>query len=235
MTSLGCALLCVALIWPVMAKGQTYLGISANFGNQMTYNPAAESFKTPLSVSGNFLLRGQQKLKNNWVAEYGIGLGVLAYNFKIVSPDTILTGETYVFLEYSNFYGNVHLLIGKEIPIRNRILMLGIGGGATYYVNPFPLTTYGVQVVLDDNSERELFYAEIHCPKDNIKGFGKITTQLTLNNSVTVALEYSYHFRPALNGFYEFYHTKTRSAGKISVYQRELSVVLLLKIGGRNE
>ncbi len=221
-----------ALVFSDGSNAQTFLGLSANFGNQMRFTPGSVGLKTPISISGSIILNGQYKMKNNWVLQYSIGLGSLAYNFKIVSMDTLAAPEASVFLDYTTLYGSFNGLVGREISIQKKKIIIGIGAGASYYLSLFAGTSYGISQA-NSNSLKRVFYSEMNGAGSKLIGFGKISTQMRLNRLFSVGLEYSYHFSPALEGFYEFSHTKAPSSGTISLYQREFSVVLLVKVSKR--
>ena len=123
--SIAKSLLCslTLFIW-FGTNAQTYLGLSANFGNRMRYAPVSEGLKRPFGISGSFVLNIHQELKNGWGIQYGAGAGILGYNLKIISIDTLYSErDISAFLEYATFYGNVSLLARKEISIGEKKLM----------------------------------------------------------------------------------------------------------------
>lgn len=210
-------------------EAQTSIGLALNLGNPVCYSPGSPGLKKPLSLSGNILLNIQERLTHGIVVQYGAGLGILGYNLKVIAIDSILTGEESVFPEYAIFYGNLHLLLGREFLIRQKTLAISLGGGGSSYYSAFPTTTYDVDVMTDDGLEKT-FHAEVFVPKNNFVAFVKIATQLSLTRTLSVGLEYAHHLKSLLGGSYEFYNTKTPSQGKIQLYQRELKVVVLLKV-----
>ena len=219
----------LALFLCHQTQAQTSLGLSLNLGNPMRYSPGSPGLKTPASLSGNIVLNIQETLTHGIAVQYGAGLGILGYNLKVIAIDSILTGEKSTFLEYATFYGNLHLLLGKEFLIHEKRLLVSFGGGASYYYSAFPTTTYNVDVVSDGRLEKT-FHAEVLLPKNNYISFAKIATQLNLTRSLSIGLEYVHHLKSLLSGSYEFYNTKTPSRGTIQLYQRELKVVALLRV-----
>lgn len=210
-------------------EAQTYVGLSLNLGNQMRYSPGSPGLKTPVSLSGNILLNIQEILTTGLAVQYGAGLGILGYNLKVIAIDSILSGEKSVFLEYATFYGNLHLLLGKEFLINQKRLLVSLGGGGSYYYSAYPTTTYDVDMIVDGNLKKT-FHAEIFVPENKFVAFAKIATQWHITRSLSVGLEYAHHLKPLLSGSYEFYNTKTPSRGTIELYQGELKVVALLRI-----
>ncbi|MDQ3394049.1 MAG: hypothetical protein M3512_08060 [Bacteroidota bacterium] len=211
----------VAFFFSFFTIAQTYVGISANFGNQLKYSPASEGFKTPVAISGNLVLSVQETHTTGWAVQYGLSAGILGYNLKV---------DSNVFREYADFYGRFHLLFGKEFLLKKKKWMLSLGGGATYYYNLYPTTSYGGSIIDEDQNVREIFYAQVNSPVNKIVPFAKISAQCKMTDSIILGLEYSYHFKPLLNGFYEFYDTETPTNGKITLYQRELNFVFMVKI-----
>jgi len=183
-------------------EAQTYVGLSLNLGNQMRYSPDSPGLKTPASSSGNILLNIQERLTNGLAVQYGAGLGILGYNLKVVAIDSILTGEKSVFPEYATFYGNLHLLLGKEFLINQKRLLFSLGGGGSYYYSAYPTTTYDVDVIVDGGFKKT-FHAEVFFPENQFLAFAKIATQLDLTGSLSIGLEYVHHLKSLLSGSYE--------------------------------
>ncbi len=221
-------LCCFAIVYFTNSKGQTYIGTSVNIGNQLSFTPESEGIKKPFAISGNLFIRKKEKLNNEWVIQYSAGLGILGYSLKIQTIDTLMTSEVSRILDYSTFYGQLDFLLGKEFLVKKKKVLVGAGFGATYYMCSSSVG-YGVGVIKDDVFTR-VFSAEIDCSPNSFSGFAKITTQLELNSVIIVGLAYTYHFSPALTGSYEFYHTNTPSSGAISLYQREINFIFLVRI-----
>src|SRR5689334_6102260 len=86
-------LFCIALFCFLNSKAQTYLGISANLGNQLNFTPDSKGLRTPPAISGSLVIRVQEELRNDWVLQQGGGVGVLGYELKVVAMDTILSQD----------------------------------------------------------------------------------------------------------------------------------------------
>ncbi len=213
--------------------GQTYFGISATLGNRLSFSPPSIGLRRPLSLSGNITVRVQEKTRNNWIAQYGADFGVLGYNLKTVYIDTIRTDTMPpdFELEYSTVYGNLHLLVGKVFIIGEQELLAGVGGGITRYYSFFETVNNSSSFKFPDSpTEYKLFSSSMNGPVNKTSAYMKVAVQLRLSKFISIGLEYSNHFKPVINGIYEFYHTKTPTTGKIALYQKEFSVVFLVNI-----
>jgi hypothetical protein len=228
------ALLICALIISSLAEAQTYAGISANLGNRLSYSPNATGFDRPVSISGSVELRVQEDLGEHWALQYGFGLGVLAYTLKIMGIDTLLGYGPSAFGEASTFYGNFHLSAGRWFRVKQKKIMLGVGGGVSYFYSFIPQTNYGITVAYPDHHSEKLFNGVIISPVNDLLFYFQASAQLRLNHRFTVGLEYRQHFGSVLEGEYEFYHTRQPVAGTISLYPKELSVILLVRISKPN-
>ncbi len=220
-------ILCLLLACTLESKGQFYLGLSANLGNRLKYTSSSPGLQNPPRISGSIIGIYNEELKNNWALQYGGALGVLGYNMKVTTLDTLTTAEQIPdsFLEYSTFFGRFSLTMGKTIYVGKKELMIGLGGGISYYYSVFTEMSYSMSRIMDDGSVATTFSADFDSPQTSILGFAKIATQLKFNDRLTFGLEYSHSFKSILNGTYEFYHTEVPSSGSVSLYPRELSLV----------
>lgn len=213
------------------ANAQKYLGLSANFGNQLSFSPTSEGLKRPVAVSGNLFFLSQENFGNNWVAQTSVRLGVLGYQLKIVPYDTLSNiNDAVSFFDYSTLYGGVDVQVGKQIPIKHKILTIACGVGGTYYYSAFGSSSISVSAVLNNGSSIDLFNSRIDGEYKGLVGFARLSSSLQLNPLLVLVLSYSYHFSPIPIGNYEFYHTPTPSYGDISVRQDELSVTIMFKV-----
>lgn len=216
-------------------KAQTYMGISANIGNKLSYSPPSKGLERPVAISGSLLFTFQKELQNNWIIQYGIDLGVLGYNLKIKGIDSLLTGDNFVFLEYGTFCGRGNILGGKEFIVKNKKLMIGLGGGATFYYTPYSVTAYGISIGYPDYTTKRTFRAVFDGPETKTLPFAKIVVQLKMNSRYALGIGYLHHFKPVLEGTYEFYHTESTSAGKLSLYHQEINLMFFLNISKSKE
>lgn len=227
-------LLITISVFPLM--GQTYLGISANVGNRLSFSPSSPGLKRPVAISGNLTLRVQEKTRSTWVVQYGADIGVIGYNLKFVFIDTLQSGYSSSdhLLDYSNFYGNLHLLIGKEFAVQKKGLLIGLGGGVTYYCSLFGTSTFSMALAPSNSPVvYDLFTSSMSGPVNKTSAYLKFVTQLRLSKDISIGLEYSHHVKKVLEGSYQFYNTRTPSSGKISLYQRELQIIFLVNVSKR--
>lgn len=230
--SLNTILFCVFTLLSLKAEAQTFIGISANVGNRVRYTPASGGLKRPVSLSGSLVVNVRKELKNNWILIGGANAGIIGYTIKVRDIDTLNTAsgfsDSYPFYQYDTFYGSLNAVIARNLSLGKRKLLFGLGGGAGYAYSGW-YTTYGVTASFANGTDTEQFYAWTS-PKNGVTAFAKAVTQFPVNRFITLGLEYSRHFSSILEGEYEFYHTKTPSAGKISLYQSELSLVCLVRV-----
>jgi hypothetical protein len=223
-----------ALLFSIKAEAQLHIGLSANIGNWLSYTPDSPGLRTPANISGSLVLALEQKLKNDWFIQYEANLGVLGYYIQIDRLDTLYDpyyDETTVFGNYYSLYGNFGILAGKEMSIGKKTLMIGVGGGASFY---FPENDFGcgISTSIDDDSGTitdhiQVFRAETTIPASGAQPFVKVLAQIKLNPKAIVGLGYTHHFKSILEGTYEFYHTETPSSGTISLYPRELNLTFM--------
>ena len=209
------------------ASAQLHIGLSANIGNKLSYTPDSPNLKTPAAISGSLVLALEQKFKNDWFLQYGVDIGVLGYIIKYQYLDT--TSAKYdpdIFGNYSSVYGNLGISGGKEIRVGSKKLMLGLGGGLSFY---FP---NWVSVTSVGYSGDESFISVIDGPISTAQPFVRVIAQLKLNPKVTVGLGYTHHFKSILEGEYEINETETPSSGTIALYPKELNLAFMYRISG---
>ncbi len=224
-------LLC-ALVISINAVSQTFIGVSLNIGNRIRYTPNSEGLDRPVMLAGSIFFNSRKDLKNNWILLYGANAGIIGYSVKVHSIDTLRPQSTsasiFSFPDYSTFYGGVNAVIGKNLFLQKKKLLLGLGGGASYTYSRYP-TEYYVTTHFANGSATEQFYASTS-PQNRVTAFAKAVAQLPINQRLTVGLEYSRHFSSILGGHYEFYHTKEPSLGKIDLFQSELSFTCMYRV-----
>jgi len=209
-------------------EAQTFIGLSVNLGDVVKETPSSNGIKSIPSVSGNFSLEFRKNLGSNVFLSYGVGLGVLGYTLKVVTIDSLSPKDKFLFPEYSNFYGKLSLALSKEFIISGRPIALGVSGGASHYYSFFPTTSFSISVE-DDTQEYTTFEGQTSVQTKALVGFANVFLRKEVNSRISFKLAYSYHVAPALTGTYKFYHTERVSAGNISIYQRELSLMILFK------
>jgi hypothetical protein len=224
------ALLMGLFIVSVKVDAQTFIGLSVNVGNSLSFSPSTPGLKEVPSVSGSIMLLIKQPLRNRWSIRYGINAGILGYLLKVKNIDTLSIPDTSPFGEYSTVYGKLSVAVGKSVQIKKREVNFSLGGGATGYYSLFNEMSYGMHQVMSTGYMTATFYASMSCPTTNIVAFAKASVLLSLNKRFDVGLEYSYSFDTIADGNYVFYHTSTPSEGGITLRPQELSAIILVRI-----
>lgn len=219
-------------LWMNEASAQVYLGVSANVGNRLSYS-SPDNFKRSVAISGSMVVAVIKELPHDWAIQYGASLGVLGYSMKVQLNNSAQFSGVYPFPEYSTLYGSAEILGGKQLRVDKKRMMIGLGGGITYYYSSIPLTSYSISGVDGKGTETTMFYAEITAHNKTVP-FGKIALQLPLNRFLTLGLQYSYHFSSVLSGWYAF-DNGASPAGELSLHQSELNVLCLLRISRKKD
>ncbi len=221
------------LLTPICSHAQNFFGISVNSGNSLKYSPGSSGLKEALTVSGSLSYIRQQRISSQLGIQFQGGLGVMGFNLKVVTNDTISTSGTELispFIEYITFYAHAGMLFTKNFSIANRHFFWGLGGGATYYYCRFPTLEYGVDIIKDDNSEWNIFTSYMQRSSKEIFGFATSQIGLNLTKQLIVSLSYKHHFSPIYKGSYEFYHVVNPSKGNLYLYQREVNLGIFWKL-----
>jgi hypothetical protein len=138
----------------------------------------------------------------------------------------VLNGEQYPFVDYGIFVSRLEATPGKVFHVGKRTVFLGLGGGISYYLL-FPFTTMSVFGEYQ-GSFVELFSAYVEAPAaGTFSPFFKIYSKISISNRFDLALQYSQHSEPILQGEFEFYNTGTSTAGSLKLIPRGVSLILL--------
>jgi hypothetical protein len=214
-------------LYSTQLNAQLAIGLSANIGNQLNFEPSSKGLGRPPAVSGNLMFYNHDKLKNGWTLDSGVDLGVVGYTLKIVSIDTILDTGVSKFYEYATLYGSLGVMLSKNIAFFNKTLSLGLGGGATLYY-PLPNVSFGIGIASGPNSPSyDLFEAKINSPEYGFSGFLKTGLQFDVSPSLILGCNYQHHFSRMFTGTFEFFHTAEPTAGTFYLYQREIRLYFL--------
>lgn len=217
------------------AFGQMYIGITGDYGNQVNINPNAEAnLKSKRSLSTSITFIKQNELRKNWLLQYGTAVGVLGYQINAQSNDTLSTRyhSSTAFPDYNTLYLNAHIAFGRQFNVKDKVLSLLVGGGATRYLSIYESGASGG--IRSSRSLETVFEYNMYGATDNLKGFMEIQLQAKLNRWLLLGLRYRHHFEPVLKGDYNFYHMKNRPSGTLSLTQRALSILFLVRIGGKS-
>lgn len=213
---------------------QMYIGITGDFGNQVSMYPnlSANLLKSPITPSGSLTLINKEEIRNEWYLQYSGGIGTLGFGIKVLDQlDTISVsnGEHSYSADrnYNTIYVNTSLLFGKQFAFNKRYVAIFVGGGITYYWDSELRSRY---FICNATTCDLVFEYEMSRKDNKVKGFMEISVQRNLNSWMLIGLHYRHHFSPALKGTYNFYHMNDSPNGAFSLTQRALSILFLINI-----
>ena len=217
------------------SNAQTYVGITADLGNSVEYSPDPGALlRSPVTPSGSVTVIIQEKIKELWYLQYGGFVGTLGYRINVQAEfDTLSAGnDTDFYSSYPNYntiYSGANLAFGKQIYMGGSLphLYFFLGGGFTYYFESY---VSGSSTRNEDNLSEVVFEYDMGTKSDQITGFVELSAQTYLDHWLLLGLRYRHSFDPALTGSYNLYHVENPPSGSISLTQRALSIMLLLKI-----
>jgi hypothetical protein len=230
-------LLCYFLLMQGNIFAQLYLGVTNDFGNRVSMQPdPGVLLKSPNTPSASLKLVIKEKIGGNWYLQYGAAIGSLGYRLKILDQldsASLRSGERSYFTQadFNTIYLNASLLVGKQISIKKKHVGLYLGGGITHYWE------YSLQYTAracDANTCDLTFKYDLRNADRSGKGFIEFSAQTDINKWLILGLRYKYHFNPALTGRYHFYHLSNPSSGTLSITQKELSLLFLVRIPTRS-
>lgn len=216
-----------------VARSQSYLGISANIGNKLTFSPNNKDlFNRPVSVSGTITYIYTHEIKNDISVVLGAQAGVLAYTLSVYSRDTfsVTTDDKFVFHDYSTFVGKLDVVLAKSFLLHKKKLMAGVGAGVSYFTSVYDYNLFSLTVLPADGISRKTFSGEMAKPEEKLYGFAKCYFQYPITQRFYLALQYAFHWKPVLKGTYEFYHQPWPASGSMSLTPRELSLIFLYRL-----
>jgi len=231
-TKIRFILLFVLLALPEFLKAQIFMGVSANYGNLVWESPASSYVQQLPAVSGNLMLEFREHIGSGFSIHVGANAGVLGFNLRIKTNDTLSGGDVFPFLEYGTVYGSLKAEFSKQVMVYERPLQIGIGSGITRY-NTFFLTTHYEIAMIDNNTEYLIFDGRVEL-RNPTSAFVRFFFQKNLTDRFTFELAYTHHFRAALAGQYEFNHHPKFESGSLLVYQRELSLAVLVRLSRKD-
>ena len=226
--------LVVTLFFMSYARAQVFIGISGDFGNRASYSPFPSALRNPVSPSGSLNFLVQENIHDALYLQYGAGVGVLGYTIYAAEVDTFLNSPDFWGDHYPNYettYVNGHLAIGWRFPIGKKHFILFAGGGVTRYLNTFYTSLSQGSTVVGPNLNEPVFELKYAPSDEKIKGFAEVSLQTMLIRRLLVGLQYRHHYAPAARATYQFYHTPTPLAGNVTVTQRALSILFLVRLG----
>jgi hypothetical protein len=213
---------------------QMYIGITCDLGNRVKIYPNPDALlKRPMTLSGSLIFYKREEIRNDWHLQYGAALGVLGYKIKAREIDTLSNDPDFYdpYSSYYTLYISGHFAFGKQFIIRTKNISVFLGGGITHYFDFLDIQANSSSSVWDGNSFEKVFEYEMSLANEKLKGFAEVSIQTKLNRRILMGLQYRYHFKPAVSGTYNFYHTEIPSNGTLSVTQRAISILFLIRIG----
>lgn len=139
-----------------LLNAQIFVGVSANYGNPVSESSSPKFVQQLPAVSGNLMLELRENLGSGFNLHIGANAGVLGFNLRIKTNDTISGKSVSSFLEYGTVYGSLKAEFSKQVMVYERPLMIGIGGGVTRY-NTYYLTSQYQISMIDNNIEYLIF------------------------------------------------------------------------------
>ncbi len=225
----------VSFFAPLHSDGQTYIGLSLNVGNRPEYT-SSEGFESALTPSASLSISRTGRLDENWMLRYGAVAGIVGYKLNVVMIDTLgPNGDVSPFPDYSTFFASAEFLLGRQLTVFRRQLLIGAGVGVTTYLSSSPTSEYRVEVILPNNSLVSLFDARMSSPASNYSLFWKAAAYYDINTTFYVGVEYVRHSAPAIEGSYIFRHTQTPHTGAIRIYQMEFRCGIFYVLGVRRK
>lgn len=201
---------------------QSYLGLSLNVGDRLTYIPSDKGFGRPVSFSGRIFYLKREQLKNDWVFDTQVTVGLLGYNMQVKGLDTLSDGwdiNSSAFF-YETFYGQASLSFGKSFELFNQTFTGGLGGGISYYIHSNAPSQYGIGIA----GIYDVFESSTSSDSGALAGYAQCDLQMELGFNFMLGLSYIYSFNPALHGTFEFFYTPVPVSGEFKLYQRELRI-----------
>jgi hypothetical protein len=222
------------------STAQSFLGLSINYGDKLTFNPEYPSlFLERRSFSPTVVYSRQAKFQSGFSMMYGAQVGIAGYQLVPEYGDTLSVGgvDKYPFSYYGIIVGRLELTPGKVFHVRKKELFVGIGGGASYYFFLFPDASMGVDMATDQGGSIETFSASIESSESGVfAAFAKVYAKINLSPRFDIAFQYSRHWKSILTGEFEFSHTATPASGTIKLVPQGISLQLLYRLGsGSNE
>jgi hypothetical protein len=212
-------------------NGQSWVGLSINYGDRLTFEPYYSN-KLPKrsSFSPTIVFGHQLKISSHFSTILGGQLGIAGYQLKVNTNDPVSGGDSYRFGDYGIVLARVEATPGIEIPFEHRYFFIGIGGGVSYYYTVYQQATYQVAEI-KQGIEYQTFYAEMNAPRSGVvRPFAKVYVKAPVSNRFAVALQYSSHWKSFIDGTFNINDSGSSLYGKMNLVPRGFSLQLLYKI-----
>lgn len=216
------------------ADAQLYVGITGDLGNRVKVEHNINAWiHHPTTFSGSITFYKKEHILNDWCLQYGVAVGVMGYRIKASEADTFANDPHFydIYSSYSTLYTSGHFSVGKQFTLHQHKVAVFLGGGATYYFDFIEIQSGSSSGVWTGSSFETVFDYKMHLTPNKVKAFVEISLQTQLNARISVGMQYRYHFKPAATGTYNFYHTRESASGSLSLTQRALSLLFLIRLG----
>ena len=186
---------------------------------------------SPIAPSGSIVLTVQERIKDNWFLQYGGRLGTMGFMIRTYETDTLsnFSGSRGLYPHYDMIFGSLNLSLGRRFTVMDKSPVVYLGAGVTHYFDPI-----GGDVKINPSTLTPTQWGGSFDYRFNItdkmKGFLKLSAQYPLGKKFLVGLQYVRHFKPAVNGIYNFSHSAHLQEGDFSVTQESLGFLALFRI-----
>jgi hypothetical protein len=213
------------------STAQSFLGLSINYGDKLTFDPETSMILDRRSFSPTIVYSRQSNFQSGFSLIYGAQMGIAGFQLVPKYADTLSVGvDPYPFGYYGIFVSRLELTPGKVFQIGKKELFVGIGGGASYYFFILPYGSMGVELAYQ-GSLLQTFSAYGESSESGVfAAFAKVYAKINLSRRFDVAFQYSRHWKSVLSGEFEFYHTATPASGTMKLVPQGISVQLLYRL-----
>jgi hypothetical protein len=214
---------------------QSSIGLSVNYGDNLAFSPNyPDLLLKRRSFTPTLVYAYEKEIRSSFSVMIGGQAGIAGYQLVPVLHDTLgPSGDRFPFVDYGIFLSRLELTPCKVFHFRDRKVLIGVGGGVSYY-RVFPLTTMSIFVMYQDSSVK-VFDAYIESPDEGVfSGFGKVYLQTELSKRLDIAVQYSRHLGSILEGEFEFYHTRAPASGTIKLTPQAFSLILFYRLKKRD-
>jgi hypothetical protein len=209
---------------------QTFIGGSVNVGNFVVAEPSSKGTRKSIWPGGTAIITRLSKIYRNTYVNYGAGIGVLAYTFRIQLLDTLSGGGRDAIPQYSTIYLRTNLSIWQKVHLGSKPHFIGLGGGITLHPALDVRTSFTYEATNNNQSQTVLQASLRNNIAKPVLGFFRAALFKPVGSKLLFGFEYTHHWVPILVGEYAFAHTRSPSFGSLSVYQHEVSFSALVRI-----
>lgn len=228
------AIIVIGLLAQVLiASGQTYVGLSFDYGNAITVAPETKWVSSPNMPSGSLFLHSELSFLEVWKVQYGISIGVSGRSIKVRHDFDTIVGFNYQgmhigYPEYGTIYLSPHLALGREMRVGHHTLSILLGGGISYYKDFFEVS--GTLTMIDQGQDYEIFSYTMKQRDSKVLGFAEAGVWYPFNHWASLGLRYRHYFSHILEGSYQLFHVENPPQGNLKLYPHYISLMLAAKL-----